>query len=207
MAVGAGPPPRPPLVLLHGLWDTPRVFRRLEAELLGRCPELTLMAPHLPHRFGAVPLRQLAATLAPLINARFGPHTPIDLLGFSMGGLVGRLWLQDHGGAARCRRFVCLGSPMQGTLTAQLVPRALLAGIADMKLGSPLLRHLDAGMGRLQGVACTSFYCPTELTVVPGWRAVLPLGQRRALPVWTHRQLIGHPRALAAVAACLLAPG
>ncbi|MEY3929489.1 MAG: hypothetical protein RLZZ516_1199, partial [Cyanobacteriota bacterium] len=25
---------RPPLVLLHGLWDTPRVFRRLEAELL-----------------------------------------------------------------------------------------------------------------------------------------------------------------------------
>ena len=197
---------RPPLVLLHGLWDTPRVFRRLEAELLGRCPELELWAPHLPHRFGAVPLRQLGAQLASLITQRFGPTAPIDLLGFSMGGLVGRLWLQDHGGAARCRRFLCLGSPQRGTLAAQLVPRALLAGIADMKLGSPLLRHLDAGTVRLHGVACTSFFCPTELTVVPGWRAVLPLGQRRALPVWTHRQLIGHPRALAAVADCLLAP-
>ena len=45
-----------------------------------------------------------------------------------------------------------------------------------------------------------------ELTVVPGWRAVLPVGERRALPVATHRQLIGHPRALAAVADVLLAP-
>jgi hypothetical protein len=35
---------------------------------------------------------------------------------------------------------------------------------------------------------------------------VLPLGERRALPVWTHRQLIGHPRALATVADVLLAP-
>ncbi len=198
--------PRRPLVLLHGLWDTPQVFRRLEAELLGRCPELELWAPHLRDRWGAVPLQELAATLAPQISARFGPDRPIDLLGFSMGGLVGRLWLQDHGGAARCRRFVCLGSPMRGTLTAQLVPRALLAGIADMKLGSPLLRHLDAGTLRLQGVACTSLYCRTELTVVPGWRAVLPVGERRALPVATHRQLIGHPRALAAVADVLLAP-
>jgi triacylglycerol lipase len=199
-------PRLPPLVLLHGLWDTPRVFRRLEAELLGRCPELELFAPHLPHRFGAVPLRQLAAQLAPQISARFGPSQPLDLLGFSMGGLVGRLWLQDHGGAQRCRRFLCLGSPQRGTLAAQLVPRALLAGIADMKLGSPLLRHLDAGTAQLRGLACCSFYCPTELTVFPGWRAVLPVGERRALPVWTHRQLIGHPRALALVADQLLAP-
>ncbi|MFM8974185.1 MAG: esterase/lipase family protein [Vulcanococcus sp.] len=193
-------PRRPPLVLLHGLWDTPRVFRRLEAELLGRCPELELFAPHLPHRLGAVPLRRLAATLAPLITERFGPAEPLDLLGFSRGGLVGRLWLQDLGGAERCRRFLCLGSPQRGTLAAQAVPRALLAGIADMKLGSPLLRHLDGGTARLRGLDCSSFYCPTELTVFPGWRAVLPVGERRALPVCTHRQLIGHPRALAAVA-------
>jgi NDP-sugar pyrophosphorylase family protein len=52
---------RPPLVLVHGLWDTPRLFRRLEAELHGRCDDITLFAPHLPHRLGATPLRQLAA--------------------------------------------------------------------------------------------------------------------------------------------------
>lgn len=48
---------RPPLVLVHGLWDTPRVFARLERALLERCPQLDCYAPHLPHRLGAVPIR------------------------------------------------------------------------------------------------------------------------------------------------------
>jgi hypothetical protein len=34
----------------------------------------------------------------------------------------------------------------------------------------------------------------------------LPLGTRRPLPVFTHRQLIIHPRAVRAVADILLAP-
>lgn len=198
--------PRRPLVLLHGLWDTPQVFRRLEAELLGRCPELELWAPHLRDRWGAVPLQELAATLAPQISARFGPDRPIDLLGFSMGGLVGRLWLQDHGGAARCRRFVCLGSPMRGTLTAQLVPRALLAGIADMKLGSALLQRLNDDPRPLQGIDCSSWFCTVDLMVVPGWRAVLPLGRQIRLPVLTHQQLIRHPAALEPLVQELLRP-
>ncbi|MEN9859975.1 MAG: hypothetical protein RLZZ515_457, partial [Cyanobacteriota bacterium] len=75
-----------PLVLLHGLWDTPRLFRRLEDELLRRSPALELFAPHLPHRFGAVSIRELAAQLAALIDARFGASTSLDLFGFSMGG-------------------------------------------------------------------------------------------------------------------------
>ena len=196
---------RPPLVLVHGLWDTPRLFRRLEAELHGRCDDISLFAPHLPHRLGATPLRQLAARLADLIEARFGRDTPLDLLGFSMGGLIGRLWLQEHGGYRRCRRFLCVGSPQRGTLAAQLVPHALLAGIAEMKLGSPLLRELDREAALLEGIDCHSLFCPTELTVFPGWRAVLPVGRRWALPVATHRQLISHPLALAALADLVLA--
>ena len=41
-----------PLLLIHGLWDTPRLFRRLEQTLLERNPNLQLFAPHLPHRLG-----------------------------------------------------------------------------------------------------------------------------------------------------------
>lgn len=37
-----------PLVLLHGLWDTPRLFRRLEEELLRRSPQLEMFAPTFP---------------------------------------------------------------------------------------------------------------------------------------------------------------
>jgi len=195
-----------PLVLLHGLWDTPRLFRRLEDELLRRSPAIELFAPHLPHRLGAVPIRELAAQLAALIEARFGLATPLDLFGFSMGGVIGRTWLQEHGGCRRTRRFVCLGSPQNGTLTAQLVPRQLLAGVADMKIGSALLRDLQRDQILLASLECHSLFTPTDMTVFPGWRAVLPLGSQRSLPVLTHRQLILDPRAVHALADVLLAP-
>ena len=41
-----------PLVLVHGLWDTPRLFCRL-IQAIDR-PQRPLMAPHLPHGLGAV---------------------------------------------------------------------------------------------------------------------------------------------------------
>jgi triacylglycerol lipase len=193
-----------PLVLVHGLWDTPRLFQRLEAHLAGRRPELLI--PHLPHGLGFPPIERLAQRLGAVIEERYGPDLPIDLLGFSMGGVVARTWLQRLGGHRRTRRFWSVGSPQQGTLLAQLVPRRLLASIADMKLGSRLLRQLNADPGALEPVACSSFYCPADLMVFPGWRAYLPIGPRQALPVWTHRQLITHPRALATLSKALLAP-
>ena len=195
-----------PLVLLHGLWDTPRLFRRLENELLRRCPSLELFAPHLPHRLGAVPIRDLAAALAGRIEERFGSSTTLDLFGFSMGGVIARTWLQEHRGWERTRRFVCLGSPQNGTLAAQLVPRCLLAGIADMKIGSALLRDLERERALLEPLDCHSLFTATDLTVFPGWRAVLPLGTRRSLPVLTHRQLIVHPKAIQVLADLVLAP-
>lgn len=195
-----------PLVLLHGLWDTPRLFRRLENELLRRCPSLELFAPHLPHRLGAVPIRDLAAALAGRIEERFGSSTTLDLFGFSMGGVIARTWLQEHRGWERTRRFVCLGSPQNGTLAAQLVPRRLLAGIADMKIGSALLRDLERERALLEPLDCHSLFTATDLTVFPGWRAVLPLGTRRSLPVLTHRQLIVHPKAIQVLADLVLAP-
>ncbi len=86
----------PPLVLVHGLWDSPRLFRRLEQLLAGaRDP---LLVPHLSHRLGATPLLDLAERLGQAIERRFGAEEPIDLLGFSMGGVIGRCWLQLLGG-------------------------------------------------------------------------------------------------------------
>ncbi|MFN7229970.1 MAG: esterase/lipase family protein [Synechococcaceae cyanobacterium] len=194
--------PQPPLVLVHGLWDSPRLFRRLVERLDGaRDP---LLIPHLPHGVGVVPLEQLAADLGGQIQAAFGSERPVDVLGFSMGGVIGRTWIQLLGGQRRVRRLISVGSPQRGTWIAQPWPRPLLAGVADMKRGSRLLRRLNDDPAGLAGVECLSFYCPTDAMVVPGWQAVLPVGERRALPVWTHQQLIRHPRAVEALARELL---
>ena len=185
----------PPLVLVHGLWDTPRLFDGLQRELAGR--RTPLLAPHLPHGLGQVPLEQLATQLDRHISERFGPETAVDLLGFSMGGLISRTWIQLLGGHRRTRRFTSVASPQQGSWVALPWPRRPLASIADMKPGSALLRKLQEDAELLTKVECCSFYCSTDLMVVPGWRAVLPVGPRKPLPRVSHAELMAHPASLA----------
>lgn len=185
-----------PLVLVHGLWDTPRLFRRL-VQALDPAWDRPLLIPHLPHGLGVVPLRQLAAQLDQHVRDRFGDTQELDLLGFSMGGVIARIWLQEGNGAARVRRFFSVGSPQNGTLAALPLPRAVLAGAADMKVGSALIRDLNRDPSALAQICCRSYYCSWDLMVCPGWRAVLPTGSTHRLPVWTHQQLIAHPQALA----------
>ena len=74
-----------------------------------------------------------------------------------------------------------MGSPQQGTLTAQPWPGRLLAGIADLKSGSPLLTELNGNLEALAGIDCCRFYSAIDLAVLPGWRAVLPVGRTQLL--------------------------
>ena len=194
----------PPLVLVHGLFDSPRLFDTLRRRLAGR--RSPLLVPHLPHALGSVPLDDLAALLGSHIEAAFGVEQPVDLMGFSMGGVIGRTWIQLRGGYRRTRRFTSVASPQQGTLVALPLPSWPLAGIADMKPGSDLLRRLAAGTHRLEAIECCSFYCPTDLTVFPGWQAVLPVGSCYPLPVFWHNRLMAEPGSLDPVVAELLRP-
>ncbi len=183
-----------PLVLVHGLWNSPQLFYPLLKEL--NRPYWSVFIPHLPHDFGRTPLRVLAKQLDSRILEEWGPEVEIDLVGFSMGGIVSRIWLQELGGAARTNHFLSVGSPHRGTLTAQFVPSFLLEGIADMKCGSKLLKELNRDYSALERIKCSSFFCRWDLMVLPGWRAVLPLGLQNSLPVFTHKQLIYEPRSL-----------
>jgi triacylglycerol lipase len=195
---------RPPLVLVHGLWDTPKLFRHLVAALGGERDPLLL--PNLQHRFGATRMQPLAERLEAAISTAYGPSQTIDLLGFSMGGVIGRTWIQLLGGHRRTRRFLCVASPQNGTPLAQPCPSWLLGGIAELKVGSPLLRQLNSSLEDLESLDCRSFYSPTDQVVVPGRRGVLPVGSCQALPAVSHQAILWEPRSLAILREALLAP-
>ena len=191
-------------MLVHGLLDSPAVFNALK-RCLGNQRQ-PLLIPELPLRFGLTPISEAAELLGSHIEAAFGLEQPIDLLGFSIGGVIARTWIQLLGGQRRTRRFTSVGSPQQGTLTAQPWPGRLLAGIADLKSGSPLLTELNGNLDALAGIDCCSFYSAIDLAVLPGWRAVLPVGRTQMLPVWAHPQLLRAPKSVQLLAQELLRP-
>ena len=199
-----GSQPSPPLVLVHGLLDSPLVFNGLKRCLANRRQPLLL--PDLPLRLGLTPVREAAELLGSHIEAAFGREQPLDLLGFSIGGVIARTWVQLLGGHRRTRRLTSVGSPQQGTLTAQPWPGRLLGGIADLKSGSPLLTELNGNLDALAEIDCCSFYSAIDLAVLPGWRAVLPVGRTQMLPVWAHPQLLRSMRALKPLTEELLRP-
>ena len=191
-----------PLILVHGLWNTPNVFRRLESNL--EQPPSMVFAPFLPHGCGRKDIRSLAKSLGKQIDARFGFSDPIDLLGFSMGGLISRVWLQEMMGFERTIRFFSIGSPHQGTYTAQLVPDHLFAGIAEMKNGSDFLKSLNVSSNYLQGIECRSYFTHWDLMAFPGYRSVLPFGSIIPIPVLTHKGLIKNFNAINLIASDIL---
>jgi triacylglycerol lipase len=189
---------------VHGLLDSPTVFDRLRRELGKRRADV--LAPALSLRLGRTPIAQAAAELSRQIAAAYPGDTPIDVLGFSIGGVIGRTWIQRLGGHQRTRRFISVGSPQQGTLTARPWPRRLFKGLADLRQGSALLHALNNNLDTLAGIDCHSFYSALDLAVLPGWRAVLPIGPRTLLPVATHPQLLRDAAAVVPLARELLRP-
>ena len=179
---------------MHGLWNTPKLFERLIARIEHK--NFQVYTPHFPHNFGKISLQTLARDLNHQIMDLVPPDLDIDLVGFSMGGIVSRIWLQNYNGFKRTRRFISIGSPHNGTFTAQFVPSSLFPGIADMKRGSSLLSQLNGDMSSLMAIRCKSFYTKWDLMSFPGWQSKLSIGTSEQLPVLTHKGLITNPASL-----------
>jgi triacylglycerol lipase len=98
----------------------------------------------------------------------------VDVIGYSAGGVVARLWVATEDGARTARRVVTLGSPLHGTRIATaggvVVPDACPLACQQLSPGSALL----AGIARAPGVAWLSVWTENDRTVLPPESARLP---------------------------------
>ena len=94
----------------------------------------------------------------------------VDVVGYSAGGVVARLWAAD-GGADVARRIVTLGSPHHGTTLADLAgslsPDQCPEACRQLATGSSLLTHLNAGDETPEGPAWVSIWTTQDETVTP----------------------------------------
>ena len=95
----------------------------------------------------------------------------VDVVGYSAGGVIARLWAADDGGADRARRVLTLGSPHHGTtiadLAGSLVPGECPEGCRQLATDSPLLTRLNAGDETPAGPTWVSVWSTADQTVTP----------------------------------------
>ena len=94
----------------------------------------------------------------------------LDVVGYSAGGVVARLWLRDDGGAAITRRVITLGSPQHGTDLATAgasIPGGCPVACQQLDPDSALLRDLNAGDETPNGPQYVSVWTTGDQTVVP----------------------------------------
>ena len=114
----AAPAPPVNVVLVHGIFDRGKIFGPMihTLEKQGcRC-----LAPSLTPNECSRGVHALALQLSDRIDARFGPADPVFLIGFSMGALVTRDYVQNVAVRDRVRGVFLISPPNHGTLWASL---------------------------------------------------------------------------------------
>ncbi|MCE9673779.1 alpha/beta fold hydrolase [Myxococcus stipitatus] len=193
------------MLLVHGIDNDASAFDALR-ERLEREGWRHVHALSLTPNDGTEELPRLArqvATEAEALRARAGVSR-VDVVGFSMGALVTRYWLQMMAGRERVRRFVSISGPHAGTWLAALRRGR---GVAQMRPGSRLLRALQQDPAPWGDVEVHSFWTPWDLTILPASSSHLAGAvEERTFPVLLHPWMLTDERVLDAVEEALAAP-
>ncbi len=167
-----------------------------------------------PTQGGTGDLRVQARRLADLARRTMAKvdASSVDVVGYSAGGVIARLFVRDEGGASVVRRVLTLGSPHHGTevaAIAQDVAGGCPTACEQLATGSDLLRRLNAGDETPAGPRWITVRTDVDRTVTPPSSAELDgalnldVQDVCAGSTTSHGELPGDPVVLATVRSAL----
>lgn len=190
-----------PVLLVHGINDTGAVFNKMAFYL--RQQGLSVYTVDLIPNNGSEVLEKLAQQVANYVNDTFEAAQLLDIVGFSMGGIVSRYYIQRLGGINRVQRFITISSPHKGTIIAY---GTWLAGAVQMRPDSDFINDLNADFKMLKQLNFTSIWTPYDLMILPATSSRLGIGKEVTIPVILHPLMLTDTRTLTIVADALIEP-
>jgi triacylglycerol lipase len=192
-----------PVLLVHGFQDDAKKMQAMARAL--RRDGWTVLTPTLSPSGCQVSNEVLAQQLSDFIETNVPRDTRCDLVGFSMGGIVCRYYLQRLGGIARVDRFVAISAPEHGTWWASICPAEFLRwpGVAQLRPGSAFLRDLNSDAQVLDRIRFTTMWTPLDLMILPAASSRMPVGSETKLWVPFHPLMVWLPSCHRAIAAAL----
>ena len=190
-----------PVLLVHGINDTGAVFDKMAFYL--REQGLSVYTVDLVPNNGSEVLDKLAQQVANYVNDTFAVEQSLDIVGFSMGGIVSRYYIQRLGGINRVQRFITISSPHKGTIVAY---GSWLGGALQMRPHSDFINDLNSDVEMLKKLNFTSIWTPYDLMILPATSSKLGIGKEIILPVVLHPFMLTDTRVLIKVAEALIKP-
>lgn len=193
---------RNPVLLIHGISDTLRKFDVMTSHL--QANGWSVHRLNLTPNYGTACLTELAQQVDQYIKTNFSEEQPIDLLGFSMGGLVTRYYLQRLGGIKKVQRYVSISAPNNGTMMAYGLP---FKGVQQMRPNSAFLEDLNRDHHQLlQQVNVTVLWTPYDFMIVPANSSQMRIGREKQFSVLLHAWMVADKQVLNAVTEALSEP-
>lgn len=183
-----------PVLLIHGIFDTIRIFDRMSLYLKNLGWDVYSL--NLVPNYGILGLDKLAKQVDDYISKTFPPNQPLDLIGFSMGGVISRYYVQRLGGIERVERFITISSPHNGTLTAYALN---LAAPIQMRPQSVFLEDLNQDIALLEQINFTSIWTPYDAMILPARSSQMPLGRDIKIDVLLHAWMVSDEKVLTVI--------
>jgi triacylglycerol lipase len=183
-----------PILLVHGFSDSAAsmALMKMRLERSRRMVHSISLRPS----DGSAPLKDLAIQLAAYIDQAFPTADKIDLIGFSMGGIIARYYVQQLDRSRRIGRLVTISAPHHGTWLAFLSRRP---GCIEMRPGSAFLASLNSDLTSLKQIQFVSIWTPFDLMIFPSSSSRMLVGQEMRLWIVAHPLMILQRRILDAV--------
>ncbi len=183
-----------PVLMIHGLNDTAQKFAIMSTYLRKRGYQTH--AIDLKPNFGIADLKILALQVKTYIDKNFLPEEKIILIGFSMGGLVTRYYLQRLEGINKVDKYISISAPNNGSALAYLLPLPF-KGIEQMRPYSSFLEDLNTDVQQqLNQIESLVMWTPFDTMIIPADSSLMGVGEEVCIPIQIHRWMSSDEKVL-----------